>query len=195
MNPEAARHSIQGSRHNLQTTYFSEEQHFRQRWLWALLFGVLVPVSCWFVFGVLRQLITGEPFGRNLTIDLVLGLLGFVALLMMVAIIWFFCVFKLQTQVTTDAIRVGFFSQRLLRIGYSRIRACTACTYHPVRDFGGWGNRRSRRGRALTVHGNRGVQLELTDGCRLLIGSQRADELASVIEERRCRAIGSSGTV
>ena len=48
---------------------------------------------------------------------------------------------------------------------------------------GGWGFRWGSSGRAYNLRGNRGVQLTLADGGRLLLGSQRADELAAAIEE------------
>jgi hypothetical protein len=59
--------------------------------------------------------------------------------------------------------------------------------YRPIADHGGWGIRSGRDGeRALTARGNRGVRLVLADGTRLLIGSQRPEELAETIE-RACR--------
>ena len=41
------------------------------------------------------------------------------------------------------------------------------------------------RGKAYNVSGNEGVQLELTNGKRILIGSQRADELADAIKRAK----------
>jgi hypothetical protein len=54
-------------------------------------------------------------------------------------------------------------------------------TYRPIRDYGGWGIRYGRGGKAYNVSGNRGVMLELSDGQKLLIGSQRPEELANAI--------------
>jgi hypothetical protein len=39
-------------------------------------------------------------------------------------------------------------------------------------EYGGWGIKYGKMGKAYNVSGNRGVQLEFTDGKRLLIGSQ-----------------------
>jgi hypothetical protein len=60
-------------------------------------------------------------------------------------------------------------------------------TYEPIREYGGWGVRLSFRGRgtAYNVSGNEGVQLYLTDGSQLLIGSHRAEELARALEQAR----------
>jgi TATA-box binding protein (TBP) (component of TFIID and TFIIIB) len=48
-------------------------------------------------------------------------------------------------------------------------------------EYGGWGIKYGRKGKAYNVSGNRGVQLVFKDGKQLLIGSQRAEELAEAI--------------
>ena len=55
-------------------------------------------------------------------------------------------------------------------------------TYRPIREYGGYGIRYSSKGKAYNVSGDRGVQIELLNGERLLIGSQRADELWRAIQ-------------
>ncbi len=66
------------------------------------------------------------------------------------------------------------------------IGSCEPRTYRPLREYGGWGVRwAGKRGTAWNAHGNRGAQLVLCDGKRLLIGSQRAEELAAAIERAR----------
>ena len=57
-------------------------------------------------------------------------------------------------------------------------------TYRPIADYGFWGIRSGRDGeRALIARGNRGVRLELNDGTKLLIGSQRPEALALALEQ------------
>ena len=56
-------------------------------------------------------------------------------------------------------------------------------SYRPLADYGGWGIRSGRDGeRVLNARGNRGVRLDLADGSRLLIGSQRPEALALALE-------------
>ncbi len=63
------------------------------------------------------------------------------------------------------------------------IRRIEPATFRPIADYGFWGVRSGRDGeRALIARGTRGVRLELADGSLLLIGSQRADELAQVLQ-------------
>ncbi len=51
-----------------------------------------------------------------------------------------------------------------------------------MKEYGGWGIRYGMKGMAYNVSGNRGVQLEFETGKRLLIGSQRPEELVSQIQ-------------
>ncbi len=71
-------------------------------------------------------------------------------------------------------------------VSISNVKSHAIVQYRPIADHGGWGIRAGRDGeRVLTARGNRGVRLELTDGTRLLIGSQRPEELAETIERAR----------
>ena len=54
-------------------------------------------------------------------------------------------------------------------------------TYRPVRDYGGWGIRWGRDGKAYIIVGNEGLQLLLGDGEKILIGSQRPQELEAAL--------------
>ncbi|NUP90292.1 MAG: hypothetical protein HUU25_10805 [Candidatus Sumerlaeia bacterium] len=60
-------------------------------------------------------------------------------------------------------------------------------TYHPVREFGGWGYRVTWSGkRVYSVLGSRGVRLIFTDGREVMIGSRRPEELARAIGRVVC---------
>jgi len=55
--------------------------------------------------------------------------------------------------------------------------------YSPISEYGGWGMRYSLsgKGRALNVSGRTGVQLVFKDGKKLLIGTQKADDIMQVL--------------
>jgi hypothetical protein len=53
--------------------------------------------------------------------------------------------------------------------------------YSALREFGGWGIRVGRSGKAYSAYGTQGVQLWLKDDSRILIGSQRTEELAAAL--------------
>jgi hypothetical protein len=94
-----------------------------------------------------------------------------------------FWVLKLETEVRPDGLYIRFFPFHLhfKRFGPEDLSECTARTYRPIREYGGWGIRCGRNGKAYNVSGNEGVQLVFKSGKRLLIGSQRAEELEEAI--------------
>ena len=56
--------------------------------------------------------------------------------------------------------------------------------YNPVINYGGWGVKRSFKwGRAYNVSGNIGLQLYLTNGKKVLFGTQRPQAILYAMEE------------
>jgi hypothetical protein len=107
----------------------------------------------------------------------------------LLSLLAFFTVVQLRTSVGSDGVRVQVFPlMKTRRIPYGEIRCCWARTYRPIREYGGWGIRGLGSNRAYNMRGNEGVQLELVDGRRILIGSQRAGELAAAIRDAALRA-------
>jgi hypothetical protein len=158
--------------------HFREEQRFRQPWLLALLILPCVPIF----YGGYQQLASGRPWGNRPMPDagFAVFLAGFVFFL-----VWFLRL-KLVTEVRDEELYIKFvLLWRARRVPLGQIRRVAALTYRPLADYGGWGIRRGRRGMAYNVSGSRGVLLDLSDGKSVLIGSQRAEELARAIEERR----------
>ncbi len=158
--------------------HFREEQRFRQLWLLAMM-GV--PALLIF-YGAYRQLALGRPWGNNPMPDvgLALFLAGYLLFLF-----WFLGL-KLVTEVRDQELYIKFVRLwRARRIPLDQIRQATALTYSPILDYGGWGIRWGRNGMAYNVSGDRGVLLELASGKKVLVGSQRAEDLARAIEERK----------
>jgi hypothetical protein len=86
------------------------------------------------------------------------------------------------TDVRPDGLVVRFppFHRRLIAL--EDVRSVEAREYSAIKEYGGWGIRHSsKNGTAYNVRGNRGVQLILKNGKRVLIGSQEPDRLANVL--------------
>ncbi len=169
------------------TVLFREEQRFRQPWLWGLVGGMtaatLVPVA----WGTVQQLVLRRPWGNRPMSDagllaLCVGIVVFDA-----AVVWLVAAARLTTVVVRDGLRLRFrpFHRRWHTFAAGDIEAAEATDYRPILDYGGWGIRFGRRGKAYNVSGHRGVQLRLRGGHRLLVGSQRADALAAAITVAR----------
>jgi hypothetical protein len=111
--------------------------------------------------------------------------LALLVLLLDAASVGFVYLLKLTTEVRQGGIFIRYFPLFRQTIPWSQVAGHYTRVYRPIREYGGWGVRYGWNGKAYNVWGNRGVQLELAQGKRLLIGSQRADELAQAIETAR----------
>ena len=163
---------------------YREIQQFRQKWIWALVFLSLALLVVVLGYGMVKQLILGRPWGNRPMSDGMLAVVGLFVLVCGVGAPLLLYVLRLATEVRAEGLYVRFFPFRARVIRFTDIEHCEARTYRPIIEYGGWGIRWGLRGRAYNVSGNRGVQLVLAGGRRLLIGSQRPDELAEVIRAR-----------
>ena len=164
-------------------TEFHEEQQFRQPWVWLLLLATTVGVIGMFAHGIYTQLYLGQVWGDRPMSNTALVISAAFSFLICAGFTLLFYKLKLITGVSPDGIHIRFFPLTRRIISFDSITSCKARTYRPIREYGGWGIRFSRKGNAYNVSGNRGVQLEFKQGKPLLIGSQKAEELAHAINK------------
>ncbi len=55
--------------------------------------------------------------------------------------------------------------------------------YSPIKEYGGWGLRGMGKNRAFNVSRDIGVQLFLSDGRKILFGTQKWQEIAKVFDK------------
>ncbi len=160
---------------NRNATLFHEVQPLRMWWVWLIL---LIPIVLgWWFF--IEQILFGTPVGTNPAsdIDVVIIWIAFG-----IGLPLFFYFTKLTTDVRTDGVYLRFAPLWSRTVPLMDIVSYQARQYSPLREYGGWGIRFSpHKKRAYNMSGNQGVELTLTDDTRLLIGSQRPEELASAI--------------
>ncbi len=93
-------------------------------------------------------------------------------------------VLRMTTVVTPGEVQVWFGWVPTYRraVAAGSIARVEVVQYRPIRDHRGWGIRATRDGeRVLNARGDRGVRLHLVDGSKVLIGSQRPEELALAV--------------
>ena len=162
---------------------FHEEQRFRQPLLWAILGPTALLVTGLFGYGMFQQLVLGKPWGDRPMPDGMLLAVGTAAIAIEAGVVSLMFGAKLVTEVSGRELLVRFrpFHREPQRIPVDEIVEWEAVTYRPIGEYGGWGIRYGRHGKAYNVSGDRGVRLRQAGGKSLLIGSQRADELAAAI--------------
>ena len=154
-------------------TEFKEEQKFTQWWLWL----ILIPVGMLPIFGIYKQLILEEQFGDKPMSDL--GLIVFS--IFVFSFIGFFFIMKLKTSIDKNGIQMIFFPFRRIRVEWNEIKNMKVVNYGFV---GGWGIRFwPKYGTIYNVKGNKGLAIELKNGKKFLIGTQKEAELNNVVEE------------
>ena len=166
---------------------FREVQQFRQVWIWVIVSALAGLV--W--YAAVRQLLLHRPFGDRPMPDTLLVIFWFIFGIGLPALLFFG---RLVTEVRDDGIYICFFPfhRGFRKIAFTEVKQYEVRTCRPIREYGGWGIRYSRKGKAYNVSGDRGVQIELLNGKRLLIGSQRAEELVRAIEAKYGEQEGAS---
>lgn len=143
-----------------------------------ILILVILGLAVW---GFVQQVIVGIPFGNNPAPDQILILL----LLTPFLIFGFFLSLTLHTRIDQHGITYRFApihrKDRLIK--WESVKRAEVRKYKPIAEYGGWGFRQGRSGSALNIAGNIGLQLELSDGKKILIGTQKSDELKIALQK------------
>jgi hypothetical protein len=136
----------------------------------------IVTFVVWWQFA--EQIVLGHPQGSEPIPDwaawvlaLVFGL-GFPA---------FAFVVRFITEVEPGWLILKLYPFHTARIDLKEVTEAEVREYSALQEYGGWGIRVGRSGKAYSAYGTVGVQLWLKGDKRVLIGSQRSDELADAL--------------
>lgn len=160
---------------------FKEEQQFRQWWWIVLILGATVPVMVMNIYVAYQQMVRGIPVGDNPAPNgVVIGVFVFLCLFL-----WVYFRLKLEVWIEPDGIHYRFFPLifRKRLISVYEIQRYEIRNYRPIVEYGGWGIKRSFRwGRAYNISGNVGLQLYLTNGKKVLFGTQRPQAFLNALD-------------
>lgn len=156
---------------------FTEQQRFNQWWLYVIfalfLIGILLPLK-----------INFEEVKAEGT-DRILFLISF--LIIFLAAIFIFLM-RLNTKIDEKGVGYQFYPfHRNYKILYWKdINAIYVRKYLAIREYGGWGFKSGifnirGRGVAYSVKGDKGIQIVLNNGKKILIGTQKENEAKRVI--------------
>ncbi len=171
---------------------FKEEQKYRPMRVRVVLPLVLTAVLVMMIFGMSRQPAYNSQSGIAPGINLELILVVAFAVVIMASV--FFIVFqmKLITWVDEEGIHMRYppLRNRKFTIAKDSIRHYEVRKYRARLEYGGWGYRRRGKlfrhrnyGIAFTASGNTGVQFELLNGDKILVGTQRDQAFLYAIDK------------
>ena len=164
---------------------YSEIQRFRQPGLWSILITVWILVIGTLGSVLNRQLVQDISNDNSSMNDSGLKVSLILAIVLVTALIVLFAKAKLITQIDKKFISYKFFPlhKSYRKIAWKSVSKCEVVTYQPVSQYGGWGIRAGKNGKVFSVSGNRGLQIVLRTGERILIGTRKANELSMAINK------------
>lgn len=155
--------------------FFEEKQFFRQWWLWVILIGINGIFWLGFIQQLARWQSADTGFGAIAGMFVLVFAFGLFTFL--------FFIFGLETRIDIDGIHIRFipFNTDFKHYTWDKISRYHIRKYHPLREYGGWGIRGGVDGMAYNVSGDRGLQLEMKDGKKILIGTGKPDEMEAAL--------------
>lgn len=147
---------------------FEEKQSFVGTWMWYLVIVISVLSVGGTVFSWVYSNNPEGPIGTT------------IAAIVTIGVIVLFGTSKLYTTIDDHAIYYRYppFVNSEKMLTRADIEEIYVRDYKPIMEYGGWGYRfRFRSGRALNVAGNVGVQILTSAGKRILIGTQKPEDL------------------
>jgi hypothetical protein len=160
---------------NRDAALFREVQRWRGVW-WVMALVIGLAALQWWIF--LGQIVGGVPMGNNPAPHAVLFVFW---LIFGIGFPLFFWWLRLVIEVWPEGVVVHYRPFVHRRIAIGQIVRAEPRVYRPLTEFGGWGIRGWGGRIAYNVSGKMGVELTLIDGRRVLLGTQRAPELAAAI--------------
>lgn len=154
-----------------ENSVFYEKQRFRQWWLWLIIIFLLG-------FTIYNFIDNNEYFSPG-------ELITSFAVTTIIFIL--FLIIKLETKIDELGIRVRLFPFHLQfkYFPWKTIQKAYIREYSPIGEYGGWGFRIGLlgKGKAYNISGNIGLQLVFKDNKRLLIGTQKSEEITKYLAE------------
>ncbi|WP_297090279.1 hypothetical protein [uncultured Draconibacterium sp.] len=160
----------------MEKVLFQEEQRFNQWWMWLIIGSTIACVAIPFGVGIYNQKVLNRPFGDNPMSTEGLIVTG-LSLLLLLAFVFFIVMrLKLRTKITSEKLYVSFppLVRKWKIIKPEEIASYAVRQYKPNWEYGGYGIKRRRKyGSAWIVSGRTGLQLQLINGKKFLIGTQK----------------------
>jgi len=149
-------------------TEFKETQRFTQWWLWLILL---------FSWGAMSfSFFTESPKDTVGTIVLIVMMIGLPVL---------FFQMRLITRIAEEGIYVRFIPFHFKEQFYpwDSIESAQVRTYNALMEYGGWGIKYgfNGQGKVYNVSGNQGLQLVFKSGEKILIGTQKPEEIQAAV--------------
>lgn len=152
---------------------FIEEQKFTQP---LVIIGLAIAV----IGAIVSVIVRLETISQSNLTEKLTALSGVIIVLLVILL---FLNLKLKTRIDEHGIFYPF-HRSFKVIPWNTISNLYIRRYDAIFEFGGWGIKsilRKNKGKSYTTKGDIGLQLELNNGDKILIGTQKKEELQRVL--------------
>ncbi len=164
---------------NDESIRYREVQYFNQMWLRILVILPAAIILSSFVFTLTHD----SPIGNMGTVqDDWINWLFVFFITFSLPIIFYSCHLVVEVHPTELLFRFYPFHIRWHSIKWAEMQSAEARIYRPIREYGGWGIRYGRYGKAYNISGNQGVLVTLLNGNTVLFGSQYMNDFEAAIK-------------
>lgn len=155
------------------TTNFKEIQRINKWYIWII--PILLIFYSWFKIYV--HINDEKHLSSSIWGAIIILIIGF-----------FLFIINLKTIINQDGLYLKFFPFHRKTIFYpwKGISKIQVRKYSPFKEFGGWGFRIGDM-KCYTVSGNYGIEVELTNGNKFLIGTGYPEKVESMINELKIK--------
>ena len=155
---------------------FEEQQPFRQRGMYFIYFLILALLSL-FIYASVKQIGLGQPFGEKPGPNYILIVISLFILTLLIVLYKA----KLQTLITDEGISLRWrpFQNAYRKFRWSDIDKVEIISY----GFVGYGLRLTPYGTVHNVAGDTGIRLHLKSGKKVVLGTQKPNELADFLRK------------
>lgn len=164
---------------------FEETQTYRGTLVWYLTLVFCLGMVGLFAYAMFVQLVMGGTWGDKPLSDTGLILVFLLTLAICGGIFALIHIHKLVLSIDEGTVAYSFYPYiSKTRVLYrDDIKSVAVRKYKPILEYGGWGYRIGSKDRAYTLWGKYGLQLEMANGKKLLIGTQKAPELEGIVRQ------------
>ena len=158
-------------------SYFEEKQRFTQWWIFLIplfLLALLIYIS-------IQQLVFDQPIGNNPVGNSNLWIIWLFVILLISLLVSI----ELTTIINKNGIHIRMRPFVNKHIAWEDLEEVHIRQYKPLKEYGGYGIRFGKKGTAYNVKGTMGLQLVLKNGKRILVGTQKASELESLLKRMK----------
>lgn len=167
--------------------YFKEEQKYRQAWLWFIIVPLVAGSILFFLSGFNQQIFHGEDFGNKPMSNIGLITVSIFSILIMILVAALFYFTRMIVTISSESIHLLYppLLRKEIIFKSDEILKYEVRTYNPILEYGGWGVKtgNKKNGKAYNVRGNIGLQLILTNGSKVMIGTQRKEAISAAMRK------------